>query len=400
MDIIKRFLNYVSFETTSNDESDTCPSSDKEILLLKELQKELIEIGLDSVYKDGYTYGKIKSDCNKKDTIFLMAHVDTAPDASGKDIKPRKVKYTGEDIVLNERRTLSEKQFPMLKNHRGNELIVTDGNTLLGADDKAGVAIIMDTIEKALKRGNYPNIIVCFTPDEEIGRGTLHIDTDYIKEGTTKIYAYTLDGDDCRAFNYECFNANQAKVEIEGTSVHPSIGKNKLVNAQEVFMEFHALLPLERPENSEGREPFIHLTNSLGSVENGTYTYIIRNFDRKDLERQNESFYKARDIINNKYHKDIVKVTIKEQYRNMIEVINKYPYSVDLCHKAYKELDIPCFDMPIRGGTDGATLSFKGIPCPNLGTGGGNFHGPYEYLDINQMKTMVTIVTKIMDLLD
>lgn len=400
MDIIERFLNYVSYETTSDEDSTKTPSTDSQIPLLKLLEKELSEMGLTTTYKDGYVYGKIKSDTNKKDSIFLMAHIDTAPDASGKDIKPRIVRYTGEPIVLNENRVLNDTDFPVLKNHINKELIVTDGTTLLGADDKAGISIIMDSVSKIIKRGNYPNIIVCFTPDEEIGRGTEKIDVELIKNGENNIYAYTVDGDSIHHFNYECFNAYQAKVEIEGTSIHPSIGKGKLVNAQEVFMEFHSLLPKERPENSEGREPFIHLTSSSGSVEKGLYTYIIRNFDLKDLEnRQLEAFNNSKDTINKKYNKNIVKVTLKPQYKNMVEVINKHPESKDLCYKAYQELNISVTDEPIRGGTDGATLSFKGIPCPNLGTGGNNFHGPYEFLDIEEAKTMVLIITKIMDLI-
>lgn len=400
MDILTRFYKYVSFETTSDPESNTFPSTDKQIPLLHLLLNELKELGLNAIYKNGYVYGKIKSDCEKKDTIFLMSHVDTSPDASGKNIKTRVVKYIGDPIILNEERILSEKMFPQLKDHLNNDLIVTDGHSLLGADDKAGIAIIMDSLEKILKRGSYPNIIVCFTPDEEIGMGTAHIDAEYIKDGTDKIYAYTVDGGDCHYFSYECFNAYSAKVEITGTSVHPSMGKNKLINAQEVFIQFHDLLPKERPENSENREPFIHLTSSNGSVEKATYNYIIRNFDRKDLSRQINAFNEAKNEINKKYGNEIVKVIIKEQYKNMLEVINKNYYVVDMAHKAYDELGVNCFDLPIRGGTDGASLSFKGIPCPNLGTGGDNFHGPYEYLDINQMHTMVQVVTKIMDLLD
>ena len=396
MDMIKRFLNYVSFDTMSDEESNEFPSTKKQVPLLKLLEKELKELGLDACYRNGYTYGKLKSDCGKKDTLFLMAHVDTSPDASDLNVKPRIVHYDGTDIMLNETKCLNAKEFPNLINHLGHDLIVTDGTTLLGADDKAGIAIIMDTIEKAIEKKNYPNIIACFTPDEEIGAGTKYIDVDFIKEGTDKIYAYTLDGDDIKNFEHENFNAAQAKVYIEGRSIHPSIGKNKLINAQEVFMFFHSLLPKCRPENSEKREGFIHLCGSEGQVENLKASYILRSFDLEELESYKNSFYNARDYINKFYNKEIVKVEIKDQYRNMAEIINKNPYVVDIMHEVFKDAGIKWNDVPIRGGTDGATLSYKGIPCPNLGTGGDNFHGVYEYVDIEQMKQMVSLLMSLM----
>ena len=400
MDIIERFLKYISFETTSNEESETIPSSDKEIVLLKELVKDMDALGLFSKYQGGFSYGEIKSDCGKKDTIFLMAHVDTSPDASGKDIKPRIVHFDGTPIKLNENRILDPSVFDMMKYHVNHDLIVTDGTTLLGGDDKAGVAIILDTVEKIIKRGNYPNIKICFSPDEEIGRGTYGIDLDYIKKDTDKIYAYTVDGGEIMGFSYENFNAASAKVIVEGVSIHPSIGKNKLINAMEVINEFHNILPKCRPENTEGREGFIHLVGMKGLVEKAEYVYILRSFDKDELESFKNAFYKAMDDINAKYNKNLVAVEIKDSYKNMKEVIDKYPYSVDIVHEVYKEMGIPCIDWPIRGGTDGATLSHMGLPCPNLGTGGDNFHGVYEYLDIDEMKTMVEIITKIMDKLE
>lgn len=397
MDIIERFLKYVSYETTSNEESETVPSSDKEIVLLKELVKDMEALGLKAKYQGGFSYGEIKSDCGKKDTIFLMAHVDTSPDASGKDIKPRIVHFDGAPIKLNEDKVLDPKVFESMCYHLNHDLIVTDGTTLLGGDDKAGVAIILDTVEKIIKRGNYPNIKICFSPDEEIGRGTYGIDLDYIKKDTDKIYAYTVDGGEIMGFSYENFNAASAKVIVEGVSIHPSIGKNKLINAMEVINEFHETLPKCRPENTEGREGFIHLVGMKGLVEKAEYVYILRSFDKDELESFKNAFYKAMDEINNKYNKSLVTVEIKDSYKNMKEVIDKYPYTVDIVHEVYKEMGIPCVDWPIRGGTDGATLSHMGLPCPNLGTGGDNFHGVYEYLDIDEMKTMVEIITKIMD---
>ena len=397
MDIIERFLKYVSYETTSNEESETVPSSDKEIVLLKELVKDMKALGLKAKYQGGFSYGEIKSDCGKKDTIFLMAHVDTSPDASGKDIKPRIVHFDGAPIKLNEDKVLDPKVFESMCYHLNHDLIVTDGTTLLGGDDKAGVAIILDTVEKIIKRGNYPNIKICFSPDEEIGRGTYGIDLDYIKKDTDKIYAYTVDGGEIMGFSYENFNAASAKVIVEGVSIHPSIGKNKLINAMEVINEFHETLPKCRPKNTEGREGFIHLVGMKGLVEKAEYVYILRSFDKDELESFKDAFYKAMDEINNKYNKSLVTVEIKDSYKNMKEVIDKYPYTVDIVHEIYKEMGIPCVDWPIRGGTDGATLSHMGLPCPNLGTGGDNFHGVYEYLDIDEMKTMVEIITKIMD---
>ena len=400
MDIIERFLKYVSYETTSNEESETVPSSDKEIALLKELVKDMEALGLKAKYQGGFSYGEIKSDCGKKDTIFLMAHVDTSPDASGKDIKPRIVHFDGAPIKLNEDKVLDPKVFESMCYHLNHDLIVTDGTTLLGGDDKAGVAIILDTVEKIIKRGNYPNIKICFSPDEEIGRGTYGIDLDYIKKDTDKIYAYTVDGGEIMGFSYENFNAASAKVIVEGVSIHPSIGKNKLINAMEVINEFHETLPKCRPENTEGKEGFIHLVGMKGLVEKAEYVYILRSFDKDELESFKNAFYKAMDEINNKYNKSLVTVEIKDSYKNMKEVIDKYPYTVDIVHEVYKEMGIPCVDWPIRGGTDGATLSHIGLPCPNLGTGGDNFHGVYEYLDIDEMKTMVEIITKIMDKLE
>lgn len=400
MDIIERFLKYVSYETTSNEESETTPSSDKEIVLLKELVKEMKDLGLNAFYKGGFAYGDIKSDTNKSDTIFLMAHVDTSPDASGKDVKPRIVHFDGSPIKLNENRTLDPKVFESMCYHLNHDLIVTDGTTLLGGDDKAGVAIILDTVEKILKRGNYPNIKVCFSPDEEIGRGTKGIDLEYIKKDTDRIYAYTVDGGEIMGFSYENFNAASAKVIAEGVSIHPSIGKNKLINAMEVIAEFHDHLPKCRPENTEGREGFIHLVGMKGLVERAEYVYILRSFEKDELESFKNAFLESKDIINKKYNKGLIAVEIRDSYKNMKEVIDKYPYTVDIVHEVYKEMNIPCVDWPIRGGTDGATLSHMGLPCPNLGTGGDNFHGVYEYLDIDEMKTMVQIITRIMDKLE
>ena len=397
MDILERFLKYVSFETTSIEESETRPSNPLELNLLNYLKDELISLGVNAFIKDGFVYAKIKSDSNRKDSIFLMAHVDTSPDASGKDIKPRIVHYTGDDIELSKGKTLSKDMFPNLVNHLDHDLVVTDGSTLLGADDKAGVAIIMDTVEKMLIRGNYPNMIICFSPDEEIGRGADCFDIDWCLDGENRIYAYTIDGGDYRGFSYENFNASSAKVIINGISVHPGSAKNKMINSLEVIQEFHSLLPLSRPENTENKEGFIHLTKMSGQVEKSEAHYILRSFDKNELSYFKNEFCRVRDLINKKYNMDLCNVIITDSYDNMKEVIDKYPYSVNLVHEVYKEMNIPCIDEPIRGGTDGARLSFMGLPCPNLGDGGENFHGVYEYLDIYQMRKMSEIIIRMMD---
>ena len=303
MDIIKRIERYIKIETTSNEFSETYPSSDKELVLLNLLKDELTELGLEATYKNGFTYGKLKSDCGKKDTLFLMAHVDTAPDASGKDVNPSIVHFDGKPITLKNGKVLDPKVFPSLNLHVGHDLMVTDGNTLLGADDKAGDALIMDLVERLIKRGNYPNIVVCFSPDEEIGRGTERIDVDFIKEGVEgRLIAYTVDGGQINRFSEENFNAAQAVVDVFGTSVHPSIGKGVLVNSQELAFEFHSKLPkFEKPEYSCEREPFILLTSMEGGIEKATLRYILRSFDLDHLEAQKELFRSIEKEFNSNF---------------------------------------------------------------------------------------------------
>ncbi len=398
MELLDRFLNYISFETTSDENSTTYPSSDKELVLLSFIEKELKDLGLKTIFKNGIVYGKLKSDCGKRDTLMLMCHVDTSPEAKGKDIKPQIVLFTGEDINLGNGKVLSEKAFSNLIRHRGHKLVVTSGDTLLGADDKSGCALIVDLVERMIKRGNYPNITLVFTSDEEIGRGTEGVDVDIIKEDTNKIYAYTVDGSDIDEFNSENFNAAAAKVSFFGTSVHPSIGKGILVNAQEVAIKFHSLLPqMERPEYTENREPFIHLVESSGSIENAVYKYIIRNFDRDNLERQKKDFLNAQDIVNKEYGKTVCRVDVRDSYYNMHDLIIKVPEIVEVAKNAYHKAGLSFNVIPVRGGTDGATLSYKGIPCPNLGTGGNNFHGVYEYLDIDDFYKMREVLDNIVD---
>lgn len=400
MDIVKRFLDYVSYETTSDEDSTSFPSNPKELILLNHLKDQLKEMGVETTFKDGYVYGKLKSDINKKDTLFLMSHVDTSPEASGKDIKTRIVHYDGKPIVLGNGKVLDEAIFPSLQYHHNADLIVTDGSTLLGADDKAGVALIMDLLERAIQRGNYPNITVCFTPDEEIGRGTEKIDVPFIKKGTNKIYAYTVDGEDIRGFSQENFNAAHAHVTFIGTSVHPSIGKGVLQNAQQIAIEFHESLPKCRPENTSGRDPFIHLVSTKGSVALTTYDYILRGFKREEIQEFKDAFYQVENNLNLKYQREAVKVEINDSYFNMQDVLKDSPYIVEFARKAFDKTGITFVDSPIRGGTDGALLSYLGIPCPNLGTGGSNFHGVFEYEDIDQMHLMQKLLMNLLDLVD
>ena len=401
MELLDRFLKYVSYETTSNEDSKTYPSNDKELFLLFYIEQELMNMGLKTVFKNGIVYGKLKSDCGKSDTLVLMCHVDTSPEAKGVDITPHIVSYDGEAINLGNNKILSEKEFPNLARHKGHRLVVTSGDTLLGSDDKSGCALIVDLVERMITRGNYPNITLVFTADEEIGRGTEGVDVSEIKKGTNKIYAYTVDGSDIDEFNIENFNAASAKVTFYGTSVHPSIGKGILVNAQEVALKFHSLLPkMERPEYTEDREPFIHLVESGGSVDKALYKYIIRNFDRDDLERQKKDFFVAQDMINKEYGHKVCVVNIQDTYYNMKDLIDKSWELVDVAKNAYTKAGLSFNIIPVRGGTDGATLSYKGIPCPNLGTGGNNFHGVYEYLDIDDFYKMREVLDNIVEQLN
>jgi len=396
MDIVKRFLNYTTFETTSFEDQGTRPSNPLELKLLEELKIELKDMGIESTLKDGFLYAFIKSDCSKSDTLFLMAHVDTSSDASGRNVKARVVHYEGGDIELGNGKVLSPLEFETLENHIGHDLIVTDGTTLLGADDKAGIAIIMDYLEIALSKGGYPNLCLCFSSDEEIGEGTRDFDIDFVKANCpNNIYAYTLDGGDIKEFNYETFNASAAKVKVNGLSVHPGSAFNKMINASEIVQKFHSLLPKVRPENTSGRRGFIHITSMESKTEYGEIHYILRSFDKMELELFKKQMISAQDRINEFYNKNIVEVEIKDQYSNMLDEINKFPSVIEFAHNALKANGIDYIDDPIRGGTDGAHLSFMGLPCPNLGTGGENYHGIYEYLDIDQMKKMVDVVTTI-----
>ncbi len=406
MNLQERFLKYVSFDTQSDPNSDTYPSTKKQLNLLTYLKDELMSLGIETMMDQyGYVIGKIASNQKKKTPVLaLIAHVDTSPDASGKDIKPRIIKaYDGDDIMLNDEQNIVLKTsvFPSLKEHIGHDLIVTDGTTLLGADDKLGVAEVMTIAEHLQKNAavKHGEIVIVFTPDEEVGQGTTHLDVKKIGAD----FAYTLDGSKVGEIAYENFNAAQAKVTINGHSVHPGSAKNKMLNSIKLAYEFDQFLPSHmRPELTEGYEGFNHMVNIKGSCEKTLMTYIIRNHDRNIFESQKEDFLLASEFINRKYGDKTCILDIQDQYFNMNEVLKDQQHIVDIAIEAIKVHHIEPVIEPIRGGTDGARLTYLGLPCPNLGTGGFNFHGPYEYASLQEMDQAVeilkTIITKVSEL--
>ena len=394
----QRFLKYISFDTQSNDQSNTIPSTLKQKDLGKYLCEELLQIGVKESHMDdyGYVYGYIPSNCNSKQTIGLIAHIDTSDEASGKDVNPQIIKnYNGGIILLNKELNLflDPSEFNYLNNQIGHQLITTDGTTLLGADDKAGIAIIMTVVEELINSNmEYPNIIVTFTPDEEIGRGTDAFNYAYYQEKGCKI-AYTLDGGEPNIINFENFNAASCVVNIQGKSIHPGSAKNKMVNASLVAIEFNDLLPKGMiPSLTDNYEGFNHLVDISGSVSSAKLVYIIRNHDMKQFNIQKENFEKACEYINFKYGYNLCEVIIKDSYYNMREIVLNYPEVLKLAEEALIENNfVPKYE-PIRGGTDGARLTFEGIITPNLGTGGQNYHGPFEYLDVDEATAMINVV--------
>ncbi|KYH34632.1 peptidase T [Clostridium tepidiprofundi DSM 19306] len=401
--VVERFLKYVSFDTQSNEESNTVPTTEKQLELARELVKELEELGMSEVSVDdnGYVMATLPSNSDKElPTIGFMAHMDTAPDMSGANVKPKFVEnYDGKDIILNDEKNivLSPKDFPDLKNYIGKTLITTDGTTLLGADDKAGIAEIMTALEYLINNPQikHGNIRVAFTPDEEVGRGPHHFDVE--KFGAD--FAYTMDGGEIGEINFENFNAAGAKVMIHGRNVHPGSAKNKMVNSMYIASEFIAKLPKEEtPENTEGYEAFYHLLNIDGNVEETGLHYIIRTFDRDDLENRKNFMTNIVEELNKKYGENTVEIEINDQYFNMKEKIEPVKHVVDNALKAMKEVGVEPKILPIRGGTDGAQLSFKGLPTPNLFAGGHNFHGKFEYVPTFAMEKAVEVIIKIVEL--
>ncbi|MBO4912928.1 MAG: peptidase T [Butyrivibrio sp.] len=402
-DVIEKFLKYVKVDTQSDPDSGTSPSTMKQHDLAKLLRDELIEIGASDVYYDEehcYVYASIPSnidDDKKRYKMGFVAHMDTSDEVSGKDVKPRIIdNYEGSDISLSKdgKIVLSPKDFPELLNHIGEDLIVTDGTTLLGADDKAGVAEIMTMAETLLSNPEikHGEIKIAFTPDEEIGEGTAYFD---IKRFGAD-FAYTVDGGKLGELEYENFNAAEGTIKVHGRSVHPGDAKNKMINAALICYEFHSMLPVfQNPMYTEKREGFFHLTNVNGGTENAEATYIIRDHDEKLFDNKKKLFYDAAEYLNKKYGAGTVEVKIRDQYFNMIEKIRPHMHLVDNAKKVMADLSITPIDSPIRGGTDGASLSYKGLPCPNLCTGGYNYHGKYEYASIQEMRKVVDILMGI-----
>ena len=401
MDITERFLNYTKFDTQSSEESESVPSTAKQLVFAEYLKKELEDEGLSDVEMDdkGYIYATLKSNIKDKvPTIGFIAHYDTSPDCSGAGVNAQIINnYDGSDILLSEGIISSPKKFPELLQHVGEDLIVTDGHTLLGADDKAGIAEIVQAMcylrdHKEIKHGD---IRVAFNPDEEIGMGAHHFDVE--KFGCE--WAYTMDGGDVGELEFENFNAASAKVSIKGVSVHPGYAKGKMVNANRLAAEFAAMLPAdETPETTEGYEGFYHLIGLKGCTENSQLSYIIRDHDRKKFEARKDFIEECVEKMNEKYGEGTVTAELKDQYYNMKEKIDPQMHVIDLVLKAMQECGVAPMVKPIRGGTDGAQLSFKGLPCPNIFAGGVNFHGPYEFISIQSMQKAMNVVIKICEL--
>lgn len=400
--ILDRFLRYVAIDTQSDENSESQPSAAKELDLLKLLCKELNDMGVEATLDEyGYVMGSIPSNIDKKvPAIGFIAHVDTSPDASGKDVKPQIIKdYDGGDIELKgvPGLFLKPSEFPELLAHKGETIITTDGTTLLGADDKAGVAEIMDAVQYIVEHPEFKHgdIKIGFTPDEEIGRGVVKFDVKRFGAD----YAYTMDGGEIGELEFENFNAASAKIHIQGRNVHPGYAKDKMKNAILIGMEFNDLLPIgQRPELTEGYDGFFHIISFKGSVEEADFGYIIRDHDRKKFEEKKELIAQCVHFINMKYGEGTATLDIKDQYYNMREQVEPYYFIVEKAVKAMEMAGIKPKIQPIRGGTDGANLSFKGLPCPNIFAGGMNFHGKMEFAPLENIEKASEVVLNIIKL--
>ena len=398
--VVERFIKYVKFDTKADDASDTIPSTPGQLVLAKELGKELQQLGLSEVSVDGngYVMAVLPSNLDKKVPIVgFIAHMDTSPDMSGTNVNPRFVyNYDGGDIRLNDEVTLSPAELPELKEYIGETLITTDGTTLLGADDKAGIAEIITAVEYLIEHPEVPHgtIKIGFTPDEEIGRGPNHFD---VKKFGADL-AYTMDGGAIGEIEYENFNAAGAKVTIKGRNVHPGYAKNKMINSVLIANEFIASLPEnETPQATEGYEGFYHLNSINGDVENTVLSYIIRDFHKESFEKRKQHMAELAERLNKKYPNRVF-IHIKDQYKNMKEMIEPVIYVVDNAVKAMELAGVKPLVRPIRGGTDGARLSYMGLPTPNIFAGGLNFHGKYEYVPVSSMEKAVDVILKLVDL--
>ncbi len=401
MNITERFLNYTKFDTQSNEDSTSVPSTEKQLVFANYLKEELVREGLTDVEMDdkGYVYATLKGNTKKTvPTIGFISHYDTSPDCSGKDVKARIVEnYQGGDIELSPGIVSSPTKFPELNSHVGEDLIVTDGHTLLGADDKAGIAEIMQAMCYLRDHGEikHGDIRVGFNPDEEIGMGAHHFDVE--KFGCQ--WAYTMDGGDLGELEFENFNAAGAKVFIKGVSVHTGYAKGKMINANRLACEFNSLIPeTDIPETTEGYQGFYHLISMETRTEEAKMSYIIRDHDREKFEDRKQFFLDIANKMNAKYGEGTVSVKLNDQYYNMKEKIDDNMHVIDIVLRAMQETGVRPKVEPIRGGTDGAQLSFKGLPCPNIFAGGVNFHGPYEFVSIQVMQKAVDVIVKICEI--
>lgn len=394
----ERFLKYVKYETTSDESSETCPSTPCQTVLLKDLCAELSAMGAKAEQdENGYVTALIPANKKGLKRLCFISHVDTSPAVSGKNINPKEVVCNGKEVVLENGTVISSENTPELGSYVGKKIIVTDGNTLLGADDKAGVAEIMTAAEILLTDKSIPHgdILIAFTPDEEIGRGTDLFDVK--KFGAD--FGYTIDGGEIGEIEYENFNAASAILTVNGASIHPGSAKNKMKNAIDLFAEFHSMLPENmRPVNTENYEGFYMAEEISGGVESLTAKYIIRDHDMKKFSDKKAFFVSVTDFLNKKYGKGTFTADIKDSYYNMSEIIKKNFHLIENAKKAMTECGITPKIIPIRGGTDGARLSFEGLPCPNLSTGGLNFHGRREFIPTDSLEKMVEVILKIVDI--
>lgn len=395
--VTERFLRYVSFDTQSDEESTTCPSTSKQKLLGAVLVEEMRQIGIADARMDenGYVYGTVPGD-KSLPIIGLIAHMDTSPDASGANIKAKIVAYDGSDVLLNQEKGiyLREADYPILKNSRGKHLIVTDGTTLLGADDKAGIAEIMTAAQRLITDGGrHATLKIGFTPDEEIGRGADLFDV----KGFGADYAFTADGGTIGELEYENFNAASAKVVFHGLNIHPGSAKGKMVNSMYLAMEYQNLLPAaQKPEYTEGYEGFIHLLHMEGEVERSRLDYIIRDHDMAKFQQKKALMASAAEFLNRKYGDGTVEITLKDSYFNMRKCIEPHMQIIERAKAAMRAAGMEPKEVPIRGGTDGARLSFEGLPCPNLCTGGENYHGRFEFIPVEDMEACVDMLEHIL----
>ncbi|WP_299229423.1 peptidase T [uncultured Bacteroides sp.] len=403
MTVIDRFLKYVTFDTQSDENTGVTPSTAKQMVFAKYLQQELQELGLEEISLDenGYLFATLPANIDRPvPVIGFIAHMDTSPDMSGENVKPRIVEnYDGTDIVLcnKENIVLSPLQFPELLDHKGEDLIVTDGHTLLGADDKAGIAEIVSAVAylKEHPEIKHGKIRIGFNPDEEIGLGAHKFDVE--KFGAK--WAYTMDGGEVGELEFENFNAAAAKIVIKGRNVHPGYAKNKMINSMLVANEFMSMLPAdETPATTEGYEGFYHLIGMKGEVEQSELSYIIRDHDREKFENRKAFVADCANKINTKYGSEIVAVELKDQYYNMRQEVEPLMHIIDIAFGAMKEAGVEPKVKAIRGGTDGAQLSFKGLPCPNIFAGGLNFHGRYEFVPVQSIEKAVKVIVKIAEL--